>query len=304
MLIASEFPGCPDFPDLSNNGGPGIDKRGHRFSLHFGDQSVEKIEDGLTSSDFLVIILSNASTQSRWVQQELDAATVRSVETRGIRILPVVIEQCEIPPFLAHRKYADFSLDPAAAHRELLAAIEHHFSDIDSENKSFRDTRLAVIHMSEAPSSLALSEPPIHSGLYRAVRASFASVAQAFFGSPSEILPKRSFTIANRSGSAQIIVGLDLDVLEYHPCIGVAKTRVLKPITTWDIKLPYGTGAHTYEPAEPILIEDQDAVTIALRFFCEREGKAISPREEACYLLSMRFRTDQGLLAPSKIFSP
>ncbi len=69
-------------------------------------------------------MLSTASIGSEWVQRELGAALQRELEERKVFILPVLIEDCEIPPLLRDKRYADFREDYAQGLADLLAAIQ------------------------------------------------------------------------------------------------------------------------------------------------------------------------------------
>src|SRR3954452_12313910 len=63
--------------------------------IRVGDSIVERINEGLGRADTLVVVLSRASVQSRWVKQELNSAFFQSVSTKQLRILPVLMEYCE-----------------------------------------------------------------------------------------------------------------------------------------------------------------------------------------------------------------
>jgi TIR domain-containing protein len=71
---------------------------------------VGKISEGLKDADYLVVVLSQASVSSRWVEQELNAALTNQIAGKGI-VLPVLLEDCELPMLLRKRLYADFRSD-------------------------------------------------------------------------------------------------------------------------------------------------------------------------------------------------
>ena len=103
----------------------GIDVWIDKWKIKVGDSITHKIDEGIGTSDFLIIVLSRASISSRWVQEELNAATVRNVEQeKGAFILPIFLEDCTLPSLLRHRKYANFKDDPEGAFRELLEALQ------------------------------------------------------------------------------------------------------------------------------------------------------------------------------------
>jgi hypothetical protein len=77
--------------------------------IRVGDSLLAKIETGILGAKYLLVLLSRASVQSRWCQEELRMALVRQIGGRGISVLPVLLEPCEIPGFLQEKKYADFT---------------------------------------------------------------------------------------------------------------------------------------------------------------------------------------------------
>ena len=92
--------------------------------IFVGDSIVEKVNSGLESSDFLIAVLSPRSVSKPWVVREMSSSLMRQLGDRGIRILPVVVETCEIPPLFVDLKYADFRKSFEAGVRELVAAIQ------------------------------------------------------------------------------------------------------------------------------------------------------------------------------------
>lgn len=100
--------------------------------LKTGDSIVEGIEGGLRDTDYLVVVLSKASVESRWVQIELDTALLDQLSGGGTVILPLVIEDCEIPTLLKTKIYADFRKTYEQGLAGLLAGI-------DNEARLFRD---------------------------------------------------------------------------------------------------------------------------------------------------------------------
>jgi hypothetical protein len=77
----------------------------------------------LKDADYLVIVLSRASVSSRWVEEELNAALSNQISGKGV-VLPVLLEDCELPMLLRDRLYADFRTDFNAGLQALVAALE------------------------------------------------------------------------------------------------------------------------------------------------------------------------------------
>jgi hypothetical protein len=91
-----------------------------KFDLRVGDSVTGGINEGLSQSKYFVIVLSGASVRSRWVTEELNAALMHQVAKGGTFLLPVLIEDCDVPPLLAHRRYADFRVNYDNGLTELL----------------------------------------------------------------------------------------------------------------------------------------------------------------------------------------
>ena len=81
------------------------------YELQFGDSIVEAVENAISASDYLVVLLSPNSVNSVWVQKELGVALSSELTSRDITLLPVLIADCEIPPILASYQYLDLRTD-------------------------------------------------------------------------------------------------------------------------------------------------------------------------------------------------
>jgi len=77
--------------------------------IRVGDSLLEKIASAIQQADFIAVILSHDSVRSKWVQQELAIAMEKEIGGKRIVVLPILIEPCEIPPFLKHKVFADFT---------------------------------------------------------------------------------------------------------------------------------------------------------------------------------------------------
>jgi hypothetical protein len=75
-----------------------------------GDSIPEKIAQGLAESDYFLIGISRNSTGSEWVKKELNNALVTEVQRRNVHILPLKLDDSPVPPVIADKKYADFSV--------------------------------------------------------------------------------------------------------------------------------------------------------------------------------------------------
>jgi len=77
------------------------------IEIEVGDSFTDKIQEGLKDAYSFTIILSPEALSRPWVREELRAAYAQRLAGE-LKILPVLYKDCEIPPFLADYKYADF----------------------------------------------------------------------------------------------------------------------------------------------------------------------------------------------------
>lgn len=108
------------------------------WELRPGDSIAERIEEGLSASDVLLILLSPQSVSSRWVEHELSAALSRELKSRAIIIVPVLIEDCQIPASLAGRVHLDLRSNLELGVRDLVRELDVvsriDFSQLDSRS--------------------------------------------------------------------------------------------------------------------------------------------------------------------------
>src|SRR5215471_18602573 len=68
--------------------------------LQIGDSLIEKIRGGIDDMDYVGAVLSTSSVKSKWVQRELDVAMNQEIEGKRVKVLPILLEDVEIPGFL------------------------------------------------------------------------------------------------------------------------------------------------------------------------------------------------------------
>lgn len=74
-----------------------------------GDSLINKIQEGINQTEYFGIVLSKNSIQSPWVQKELEQAMLMEITYQNVKVLPLLLEQCELPGFLKGKLYADFT---------------------------------------------------------------------------------------------------------------------------------------------------------------------------------------------------
>jgi TIR domain len=79
--------------------------------LNAGDHISSKIRDAVKTSRALLFFLSKSSVKSKWCREELSVALMRELNENHILILPVLLEDCDIPECLDGRLYIDLVKD-------------------------------------------------------------------------------------------------------------------------------------------------------------------------------------------------
>jgi len=98
-----------------------------RWEMLPGDSLVDKIfEEGLKDARAVIIVLSKFSVSKPWVTEELNASMVARI-SKGTKIIPVVIDDCDVPEALKStlwERVEDSSDFQEPLHRILAAIFE------------------------------------------------------------------------------------------------------------------------------------------------------------------------------------
>jgi hypothetical protein len=93
------------------------------WELNVGDSILNRVQEAIQASSALLIVLSKASVASEWCKKELSAGLMRELDEKRVVVLPVLVEDCEIPVFLREKMYADFRKDFKSGLKALLDAV-------------------------------------------------------------------------------------------------------------------------------------------------------------------------------------
>ncbi len=93
------------------------------IEIKVGESIVLKINDALEDNDYLALILSPNSVNSKWVKKELSSALMKHLHDMSIIILPILYKDCKIPGIINDLKYADFRESYDVGFEELLASL-------------------------------------------------------------------------------------------------------------------------------------------------------------------------------------
>lgn len=97
--------------DLKNNG---ISVWFDEWTIQVGDSIVARIDEGINSTDYALVVFSKAFFQKQWPQRELQSAFFREAESKRAFVLPIVLDVdhdsiFKFSPALAGKMYIDFS---------------------------------------------------------------------------------------------------------------------------------------------------------------------------------------------------
>lgn len=93
------------------------------WELSVGDSIISKVQEAIEKSGALLVVLSKASVQSEWCKKELNAGLIRELDEKRVIILPVLLEDCQIPVFLRDKMYADFRTNFEKGFKDLSEAV-------------------------------------------------------------------------------------------------------------------------------------------------------------------------------------
>jgi len=93
-----------------------------------GDSIPTQIGIGIDDCDFVLLLLSEKSTSSNWVEREWQAKYWREVQENKVMVIPVLVEDCKIPTLLQTKKYADFRSDYTEGFGNSISSISNNIS--------------------------------------------------------------------------------------------------------------------------------------------------------------------------------
>jgi hypothetical protein len=76
--------------------------------VRVGDSLIERISNAIDRVDYVGAVISRRSVKSSWVKKELQIAITKEIEGKRVTVLPLLIDDCEIPSYLSDKMYADF----------------------------------------------------------------------------------------------------------------------------------------------------------------------------------------------------
>lgn len=96
--------------------------------IGFGDSIPGKIAQGLQSADVILVLVSIEFVGSQWCRSEYEPLIVREIESGRTAVIPVRLDNAEMPVFLQPKRYVDFRSGMSATTLDELA------EDINTES--------------------------------------------------------------------------------------------------------------------------------------------------------------------------
>ena len=102
-----------------------------QWEIRVGESIIQKINEGIDSSAYLIAVLSSHSVQSHFVQREINSALMKQLSAeKNIIILPLVLADCEVPPLLRDIKWADFRNEYESGLKSLLERLQDTITQV------------------------------------------------------------------------------------------------------------------------------------------------------------------------------
>jgi TIR domain len=88
-----------------------------------GTPLIRTITEAVSDAPYVAVMLSAQALQSSWVEEELKQAMSHEFHTKQIKVIPCLLEDCEVPLFLKDRLRCDFRKDDFKGVVELLSGL-------------------------------------------------------------------------------------------------------------------------------------------------------------------------------------
>jgi len=131
-----------------------------RIELRPGDSLLKSIAQGITHADALLVLVTENSNNSPWVEKEVGIAVTKEMNKTGPRVIPIRYKDCPLPTMLVDKIYITVD-QTGTGFADIIPAI-------------FRDSYILDIILNEQ--SLGLDVDSLKNDLYEYVRSKFDSI--------------------------------------------------------------------------------------------------------------------------------
>jgi hypothetical protein len=98
--------------------------------LKIGDPLIKALQNALTASQAGILIWSNATRDSEWVEREYQFMETQANEKKGFQFVPIRLDTSKLPPFVGNRIFLDFSSYPDGPNGGELLRLLHAVVDV------------------------------------------------------------------------------------------------------------------------------------------------------------------------------
>jgi len=120
----------------------GIEVFQFETNIRVGDKILSTIKEAIRSSDFIIVVLSKESVKSNWVNFEISTVLLNEKSKEETLLIPVLIEDTEIPYSLTDRFYADFRKSFNSGMKNLLLGLNRDKKISYVEDEEFEESTL------------------------------------------------------------------------------------------------------------------------------------------------------------------
>jgi hypothetical protein len=89
-----------------------------------GEDFRQTLADSIRTSDIVVVLLSEAASQSRWALWEQRTASSPELDARGVAVIPARLDAVAVPDRLAGQQMIDLSTDFGLGLRRLVDQVQ------------------------------------------------------------------------------------------------------------------------------------------------------------------------------------
>ncbi len=188
----------------------GVDAWLDQWEMKPGDSLVDKIfEEGLKQARAVIVVLSKVSVLKPWVREELNASMVNRI-SRGTKLIPVVIDECDVP-------------------ESLRSTVWQRVDDINDYGQSLQRILSAIFDVSDKPSigkapARFVGAEPLIPGLSRVDDLALRVIARLVVDEDSGIVEwDRLRTEASLQDVPQQELLDSLEILEHHYLLKIGR---------------------------------------------------------------------------------
>ena len=213
--------------------------------LQIGDSLIEKLEEAIDTTDYLGVVLSPASVESKWVKREVMVALEEEIEGKRVKVLPLLVADCTLPAFLRTKLYADFR--PAADYAGTLSRLLARLG-VETQRKVSESDLFTTLSGSVARADCELIREAIN-GFLTTARGAYDGLARDVLGS----IASWNERAARNEAVYETVARASLDAHSADEASALAAVRYLRWMAVYF--KPHPPRAMAEAPRSPLLAE-------------------------------------------------